>query len=87
MKFADERPYADPEKVACKLVELASAFDPVQDERIYFEHINYPFLFDLKGSANEYGAGLKRAIERGWLTIHESGTYVKLTQAGKDLFA
>jgi len=26
-------------------------------------------------------------IERGWLVIHESGTYVKLTQAGKDLFA
>jgi hypothetical protein len=27
------------------------------------------------------------AIERGWLELHESGTYVKLTQAGADLFA
>jgi hypothetical protein len=25
--------------------------------------------------------------ERGWLWLHESGTYVKLTQAGADLFA
>ena len=27
------------------------------------------------------------AIDRGWLWVHESGTYVKLTQAGADLFA
>jgi hypothetical protein len=29
----------------------------------------------------------RAAIERGWLWLHESGTYVKMTQAGKDLFA
>jgi hypothetical protein len=27
------------------------------------------------------------AIARGWLWLHESGTYVKLTPAGADLFA
>jgi hypothetical protein len=27
----------------------------------------------------EYGAGLKLTIERGWLWMHESGTYVKFT--------
>jgi hypothetical protein len=27
------------------------------------------------------------AIERGWLAMHESGTYVKFTQAGAELFA
>jgi hypothetical protein len=31
--------------------------------------------------------GLKLAMKRGWLWKHESGTYVKLTQAGADLFA
>jgi len=87
MKMVAERPYADPEKAARKLVELANAFDPVQDERIYIEQINYHFLFQLKGSVNQYAAGLKRAIERGWLVLHESGTFVTLTQAGKDLFA
>jgi len=27
------------------------------------------------------------AIERGWLVLHESGTFVRFTQAGADLFA
>jgi len=30
--------------------------------------------------------GLELAITRGWLWKHESGTYVKFTQAGADLF-
>jgi hypothetical protein len=30
--------------------------------------------------------GLKLAIERGWLVMHESGTYVKFTQAGAEPF-
>jgi hypothetical protein len=29
-------------------------------------------MFDLKGSGSEFGAGLKHAIERGWLQLHES---------------
>ena len=35
----------------------------------------------------EYGAGLELAISRDWLELHESGTFVKLTQSGVDLFA
>jgi hypothetical protein len=31
--------------------------------------------------------GIAFAIERGWLEMHESGTYVKLTQSGSVLFA
>jgi hypothetical protein len=41
----------------------------------------------LRGMPAEYRTGLNLAIERGWLWLHESGTYVKLTQAGTDLFA
>jgi hypothetical protein len=59
----------------------------VQDGRIFLELINGPFLFEFKGTPTEYGAGLNLAIERGWLWKHESGTYVKLTQAGTDLFS
>ena len=51
------------------------------------ELINGPFLFELKGTPQEYGAGLNLAIERGWLQMHESGTYVKFTQADAELFA
>ena len=30
----------------------------------------------------EYKAGLHQAIERGWLELRESGTYVKFTPTG-----
>ncbi|MCP1761015.1 hypothetical protein [Bradyrhizobium japonicum] len=58
MKHADERPYADPEAAARKLVELAASVEAVQDGRIYIERINAPFLFKLKGSGSEFGVGL-----------------------------
>lgn len=57
-KFVEPRPYADPEVAARKLVELANAFEAVQDGRIYIEKINEPFLYELKGTP-EYKAGLK----------------------------
>jgi hypothetical protein len=87
MKFAANRPYADPEKAARRLMEHARAFEPIQDGRIYIEKLNGPFLFQDKGTPAEYGAGLKLAIERGWLVMHESGTFVKLPQFGADLSA
>jgi hypothetical protein len=86
-KFVQPRPYADPEAAARKIVELAHAFEPIQDGRIYIEKINAPMLFELKATPAEYKAGLKRAVERGWLVLHESGTFVRFTQAGADPFA
>jgi len=87
MKFATDRPYSDPEKAARKLVEIADAVEAVQDGRIFIELINWPFLSELKGTPAEYKAGLDLAIDRGWLWLHESGTYVKFTPAGAELFA
>ena len=57
----------------------------MQDGRIFIELINAPFLFELKGAPEEYSAEF--AIERGWLQLHESGTYVKFTEAGAEMFA
>ena len=87
MKFASDRPYGDPEKAARKLIEIANSVEPAQDGRIFIELINWPFLSEHKGSPAEYKAGLELAIARGWLVLHESGTYVKFTQAGAELFA
>ena len=85
MKFAAaDQPFADPEKAARKLIENAT--QSVQDGRIHIELLNLPFL-RADGSVEEYRAGLERAISNGWLTRHESGVYVKFTQAGADLFA
>ena len=87
MKFAERRPYADPDVAARKILELANEVVTIQDGRIYIEKINGPFLFQLKGTPAEYKAGLDCAIEKGWLDLHESGTFVRLTQAGAALFA
>jgi hypothetical protein len=68
------------------LIEIANSVDAVQDGRIYIEKIDAPFLYEAKGSPDEYLAGLKLAINRGWLWLHESRTYVKFTQVGAELF-
>ena len=87
MKFSPDRPYSDPEKAARRLLEIANAVEAVQDGRIPIEKINAPFLFRERATPAEYSAGLKLAIERGWLVMHESGTFVRFTQGGVDLFA
>jgi hypothetical protein len=87
VKLAADRPYADPEKAARKLLEIANGVEAFQDGRIHIEKLNGPFLFTDGGSPAEYKAGLDLAIGRGWLWQHESGTYVKFTPAGADLFA
>jgi hypothetical protein len=61
MKFAEPRPYADPEKAARRIVEIASTVEPAQDGRIHIELINGPFLFKDKGSP----ARVRRGHEAG----------------------
>jgi hypothetical protein len=75
MKYTTDRPYAYPEKAARRILEIANAVEPIQG-RIHTEKINGPFLFRARGSPAEYGAGLKLAIELGWLKMHESGTFI-----------
>lgn len=69
-----------------KLLEIANSVEPVQDGRIQIEKINAPFLFEHGALPAQYSAGIKLAIERGFLWMHESGTFVRLTQAGSELF-
>jgi hypothetical protein len=86
VKFVTDRPFADPDAAARKLIEIANATEPVQDGRLYIELINAAF-FNAGGTLAEYRAGIERAIAMGWLWRHESGTYVKFTPAGAELFA
>jgi hypothetical protein len=39
------------------------------------------------GSGEDFRAGIERAVALGWLWLHESGTYLKFTDAGAALFA
>jgi hypothetical protein len=87
MNFVTDRPYANPEAAARKILEIANATPAPQEGRIHIEKINGPMLYEHKATPAEYKAGLDLAIERGWLWLHESGTYVKFTQVGAELFA
>jgi hypothetical protein len=87
MKYTTDRPYCDPQKAARKILEIANSVEAIQDGRIHVEKINGPFLFRDGGSPAEYGTGMQLAIERGWLDMHRSGTYVRFTPAGAELFA
>ena len=79
-----DRPFADPDAVARKLVEIANGVEAVQDGRIYIEIVNAPFLA-AGGTGDDFGAGIERAIALGWLWLHESRTYVKFTDEGAAL--
>jgi hypothetical protein len=65
VRYATDRPFADPEKAARKLLEIANTIEAVQDGRIHIEKLNGPFLFKEGGSPAEYSAGLALAIARG----------------------
>jgi len=87
LKLITERPYSNPEAAARKLIELAKSIDAVQDGRIHIEKVNGPFLSQngCKATGDEFVAGIRFAIERGWLELHESGTYVRLLPTGDDI--
>lgn len=48
MKLTEDRPFADPEKAARRLMQHAHAFEVVQYGRIYIEKVNGPFLYVLR---------------------------------------
>jgi hypothetical protein len=79
VKFVNDHPFADADAAARKLVEIANTTESVQDGRIHIELINDAFL-NAGGTSAEYRAGLDRAITKGWLWRHESGTYLKFTR-------
>jgi hypothetical protein len=65
MKFSTDRPYADPEAAARKLLEIANATPAPQEGRIHIEKINGPMLYEHKATPAEYKAGLDLAIAKG----------------------
>jgi hypothetical protein len=86
MKFITDGPFTNPDVAARKLVEIANSVEAVQDGRIFIERVNEPFLV-AGGNGEEFRAGIARAIALGWLWRHESGTYVRFTDKGAELFA
>jgi hypothetical protein len=74
MKFVEPSHFTDPDAAARKLLEIANATEPAQDGRIYIELVDAAFL-KAGGTAEQFRDGIKRAVDKGWMVRHESGTY------------
>ena len=81
MKSKEPRPLATPEAAMAKLLEIARGIEADGEGRIPIGAINHAFL-DAGGNAGEYGAAIYLAVADGWLEMHPSGSYVKLTKKG-----
>jgi hypothetical protein len=86
VKFREERPFADVDAAVKKLLEIANGMAVDHAGRLSVGVLNTQFK-DAGGSYPEYGAAVKAAIDRGYITMHASGGYLSFTQAGADLFA
>jgi hypothetical protein len=84
MKFAADRPTPIPKRPPARSLNSPTAS---RSSKTAIELINGPFLFREKATPEEYKAGLDLAVGRGWLVLHESGTFVRFTPTGADLFA
>jgi hypothetical protein len=83
--FVQPRPYS--EAAARKIMEIANGPGDVWGGRLFTEKLNWPMLINFKAAPAEWRAGIDRPAENGWLWAHESGTFYRFTQAGKDMFA
>jgi hypothetical protein len=54
MKFATDRPYANPETAARKLIEIANSVEAVQDGRIFIELINWPLIGSITAGQSRF---------------------------------
>jgi len=85
-KCVERRPYAEPEAAARKIVEIAYGLGEVWEGQLFVEKLNWAMLTEHDASPAEWGAGVNFAVERGWLSRHESGSFYRLAQAGRDHF-
>ena len=81
MKFVQDRPFANPEAAARKLLELVLQQDIDVGQFTNIGKINRAFL-DAGGSVLEYVAGCGCAIDSQWFKIDPSGSRIILLDAG-----
>ena len=84
MKYATARLYADQEKAARRIVEIANAVEPIQG-RIHIEKINEPLLSEIAPARPSTArASNSRSSAAG---SRCTGTLVTFAPAGVELFA
>jgi len=85
MKYKEERPLANLDAAVKKLLEIANGMEADHAGRLQIGAINAQFL-SAGGNVQDYMAAVRAAIDRDYITIHQSGAYLSFTQAGADLF-
>jgi len=80
MKYVSDRPLADPE-IAATLSSQCRTGASISRRSTSRSCTNS------KGRQRNTRRALSAPIANGWLALHESGTYVKFTEAGAALFA
>ena len=63
----------------CRILGPADGFEALPGSRIVLRRA--------RERLSPPAAGMERAIDRGWLLMHDSGTFVRFTPAGAELFA
>jgi hypothetical protein len=79
MKLIADRPFAEPEAAARKLLEIVRA------KEIAYTGVTNSAFVAAGGTVEEYSAGRKYATAQRWFEIDSSGTRIVLLQAGAAL--
>jgi hypothetical protein len=66
MKFIEPSHFTDPDAAARKLVQIANAAEAVQDDRIFVDLINGPFLKEGGTPTNSAPPSPRRSRWAGW---------------------
>jgi hypothetical protein len=83
-KFIGDRPFADPEAAARKLLDIVRGFIEQSGlGRTYTGVTNRAFL-EAGGSPAQYTAGVKYAAAQKWFEVDRSGTRITLLPDGAE---
>jgi hypothetical protein len=87
MRYVTDRPFAEPEAAARKLLEIVLAKDIDVGQYAYTGATNSAFLQagGRRRRRRIYTAGRDFAIAQGWFEVDRSGTRIILLQSGADL--
>jgi hypothetical protein len=84
MKFAGERPYADPEAAARKLLDIVRALIEQSGISHTYTGVTNSAFLTAGGSPAEYTAGVKYAAAQKWFEVDRSGTRITLLPDGAE---
>ncbi|MGO4512148.1 hypothetical protein AB4Z51_34620 [Bradyrhizobium sp. 2TAF36] len=86
MRLAETRPYANPESRGPQTGGVSDRCRAGSGRANSYREDQRAIPVHAQGKSSEVGAGLEFALDRGWLELHESDTYVWILAQGIDLF-